>query len=76
MSTKKSKPEEIRKNKKASGEYLYFFFTQLYFTRLQVVGAVVLIHPVLGVTIKNKKLMRSIKYGRKVDLFLNNEGYQ
>jgi hypothetical protein len=52
MSTKKSKFGKIKKKTKEHQEnicIIFFTFLSLYLIRLQVVGAVVLIHPVYWV---------------------------
>jgi hypothetical protein len=48
MSTKKSKFGKIRKKKEQQENIciIFFNFLSVYFIRLQIVGAVVLIHPV------------------------------
>jgi hypothetical protein len=56
MSTKKSKFGKIKKKTKEHQEsicIIFFTFLSVYFIRLQVVGAVVLIHPVCTIFSSN-----------------------
>jgi hypothetical protein len=67
MSTKKSKFGKIKKNTKEHQEnicIIFFTFLALYLIRLQVVGAVVLIHPVYIIVINllNKETFLFVSY--------------